>query len=289
MVVTLSNGAVTTYAVNGTVVAISPDGQYMVLSDGVANSVYAVNLIKQTLTYSSTGNTTTSSAYTPDSGYNNWVNGTQLAFGLQSSSPSFLTLGYTANALDFIAQGGLTYLTSSSGHEIDVRSTCNQSEVQTLTANSPTLVKGLTSGTGAVAADSPAIDVVTTPATLSAGCPVTTNNSTLVSYDLGAGSFNASQLFLSSDSSHTWIISDLPDLLSFNLSTLIPTAIPLTGGATPLSGGVRPDGQQVYVGASDGAVHRIAVSSLTDAAQIPVNLKDSNGNSVTPNLVYVVP
>ena len=289
MVVTLSNGAVTTYAVNGTVVAISPDGQYMVLSDGVANNVYAVNLIKQTLTYSSTGNTTTSSAYTPDSGYNNWVNGTQLAFGLQSSSPTFLTLGYTANALDFIAQGGLTYLTSSSGHEIDVRSTCKQSEVQTLTANSPTLVKGLTNGTGAVAADSPAIDVVSTPATLSAGCPVTTNNSTLVSYDLGAGSFNASQLFLSSDSSHAWIISDLPDLLSFNLSTLIPAAIPLTGGATPLSGGIRPDGQQVYVGASDGAVHRIDVSSLTDAAQISVNLKDSNGNPVTPNLVYVVP
>ncbi len=289
MVVTLSSGTVTTFAINGTIVAVSPNGQYMLLSDSATNNVYAVNLINQTLTSSTASYTTAAAAYTPDSGFYNWLNGMQLAFGFQASSPGFLDLGYTTNAFDFIAQGGLTYITSSSGHQIDVRSTCNASEVQTLTANAPTLVKGLPNGTGAVAADSPSIDVVSTPSTLSAGCPVTTDTSKLNSYDLGAGSFNATQLFLSTDSSRAWIVSDLPDLLTFNLTSLAPTAISLAGGATPLSGGIQPDGKQVYVGASDGAVHRIDAGSLTDAAQIPVALKDSSGNPVTPNLVYVVP
>jgi len=36
-------------------------------------------------------------------------------------------------------------------------------------------------------------------------------------------------------------------------------------------------------------VHRIDVSSHTDAQQIAVGLKDGNGNAVTPNLVSVVP
>jgi hypothetical protein len=289
MVVNVSTGVVGTYSANGTIVAISPNGQYLLISDSVGNSINSVDVNNQIITYNVAGKTTASGAYTPDSGYNNWLDGTQLAFGTPYGSPNFLTLGYTASALDFIAQGGLTYIASSSGQEVDILSTCDQSEVQTLSANAPTLVSRLPNGTGAVAADSPSLDVVTTPSTLSAGCPVTTNNSALTTYDLGAGSFKASQLFLSPDSSHAWIISDLPELLSFDLTNLAPTTIPFANGATPLSGGVRLDGQQLYIGASDNTVHRIDVASLTDAAQITVGLKDSNGNPVTPNLVYVVP
>jgi hypothetical protein len=289
MAVNLSTAAVTGYSVNGTIMGISPSGQFMLISDSVANNVYLIDLSNQTILSTNSGMTATSAAFTPDSGFDNWVNGTQLGFGLPYSTQTFLTLAYTANAVDFIAQGGLTYITSSSGREVDVRATCNQSEVQTLTANAPTLVSRLPNGTGAVAADSPAIDVISTPSTVTGGCPVTTNTSTLATYDLGAGTFKASQLFLSADSSRAWIISDLPALLTFNLSTLTPTSIPFTGGATPLSGGVRLDGQQLYIGASDGLVHRIDVASLTDAAQITVGLKDSKGNAVTPNLVYVLP
>ena len=108
---------------------------------------------------------------------------------------------------------------------------------------------------------------------------------------MGAGKFNAQQLFMSSDSSRAWIISDLPELLELNLqsSTPTPVVIPYAGGATAYSGGVTLDGAQVYVGASDGAVHRIDVASAppTDVQQIAV--KDANGNPVTPNLVYVQP
>src|ERR1019366_2760859 len=233
--------------------------------------------------------TTNSSAYTPDSQLNEWLNGNQLGVGLPTAFLSATTLAYTANALDISGQGGLTYISSSSAQQIHVLATCNQAEVQVppLPVNSPTLIKAIPNGTGAVAADSPAIDVVTTGA-VPAGCPPAAPNSP-ASFDLGAGAFTAQQIFMSPDSSNAWIVSDLPELLLFDLTNLTPYAIPLAGGATAYNGGITLDGAQVYVGASDGTVHRIDAASHTDAQQIAVNLKDGSGNPVAPNLVYVVP
>jgi hypothetical protein len=78
-------------------------------------------------------------------------------------------------------------------------------------------------------------------------------------------------------------------LLLFDLTNSAPYTIPYAGGATAYGGGTTLDGVQVYVGTSDGTVHRIDVGSHTDAQQIVVGLKDGSGNPVTPNLVYVVP
>jgi hypothetical protein len=138
-----------------------------------------------------------------------------------------------------------------------------------------------------VAADSPAIDVVTTGA-VPAGCPPAAPNSP-ASFDLGAGAFTAQQIFFSSNSAGAWIVSDLPELLLFDLTNSTTYAIPFAGGATAYNGGITLDGAQVYVGASDGTVHRIDVASNSDAQQIAVGLKDGNGNPVAPNLVTVLP
>ncbi len=73
------------------------------------------------------------------------------------------------------------------------------------------------------------------------------------------------------------------------MSSLAPTNIPLTGGATAYNGGITMDSANAYFGASDGTVHRILVDELTDVSQVAVNLKDSNGNVTPPNLVVVVP
>ena len=128
---------------------------------------------------------------------------------------------YTTNALDIIAQGGLTYITGSNPNGIDIRSTCNQAEVQALSANAPTLIQAIPNGTGAVATDSPALDVVSTPGTApgtltTRGCPVL-DKSAITSIDMGVGNFNARQLFISPDSSRAWVISDLPELLYLNM------------------------------------------------------------------------
>ncbi len=285
--VNVSSGAVTTYAVNGTIVAVSPDGQYLLISDP-AGAVRYFDVATPAVTGSAPGYTTTSSAYTPDSKSNQWINGTNLGVGLQTAFSGLVPLGYTANALDISAPGGLTYITSASSREIDVLSSCNQAQTQTLPANAPTLIAKLPNGTGAVVADSPDIDVVTTPLPYNAGCPITTQ-STLATYDLGAGSFTARQIFISSDSTRAWIVSNLPELLTFNLSNQSPATVALTGSPTPYNGGVTLDGANVYVGTSDGTVHRISTSAMADLTQIPVSLKDANGNITPPNLVVVVP
>jgi hypothetical protein len=150
------------------------------------------------------------------------------------------------------------------------------------------LVTAVPNGTGAVAADSPNVDVISTPSVLSAGCPVTTK-STITPYDLGAGSFTARQMFVSPDSTRAWIVSNLPQILTFSLPSLTPNNIPLTGGATAYNGGITMDSANAYFGASDGTVHRILVDELSDVSQIAVNLKDSSGNVTPPNLVVVVP
>ena len=120
---------------------------------------------------------------------------------------SITSLPYVPDSLDVSAQGSLTYVTSSASHAIDVRTTCNQADQQTLAANNPTLVAHIPNGTGAVVADSPSIDLVTT-GTIGPGCPPAPQ-STVNSYNLGGGSFNARQFLFATDSSRVWMISDL--------------------------------------------------------------------------------
>lgn len=296
MAVNLTSNAVTTQSVTGTIVAISPDSNYLLLSDSVANAIYYYSLRSQAITYTSSGFTATSSAYTPDSKFNSWVSAMDLTSGLQTglqlSLPGngMLTLPFTTNGVAISAQGGLTYVSGSNPGEIDVRSTCDQADVQILSATAPTLVQEIPNGTGAVATDSPSIDVVSNPGTLNPGCPITNNQITVASFDLGAGPFNAGQLFMSTDSSRAWIISNLTELLEFNLQSSSPIVIPFSGNSVVgASGGITPDGSQVYVGASDGTVHRIDVASSSDVQSIAVNLLDANGNLVVPNLVAVRP
>jgi Big-like domain-containing protein len=296
MMVNLSASTVTTIQLNGTVVAISPDGNYLLVSDPVSNNIFYYDISTGTVTSTSVGTTTSSSAYTPDSAFNEWVSGTELTSGLQTGSQAGLpgngmtTLPYTAGALDISAQGGLTYITGNTPSQIDVRSTCDQAEVTPgLSATNPTLIKALPNGTGAVATDSPAVDVVSNSATLSAGCPVTTPSKILSSVNMGVPAFNARQLFVSSDSSRAWVISDLAQLMYLDLQSLQPVSIPYTGGATAFSGGITLDTLQVYVGTSDYTVHRIDATLNQDVQPIPVGLKDANGNPAFPNLVAVQP
>ncbi len=289
MIFNVAAGTASTVAVNGIIEGISADGNYIVLSDPVTNAINYVSIAALSVPFTQTGETTTSAAFTPDSTLSEWLTGNQLGVVIPGIYNNISMLAYTGDGVDISAPGGLTYITSSSAHEIHVLATCNQAEVQVppLVANSPTLIKAIPNGAGAVAADSPAIDVVTT-GPVAAGCPPVVPNS-VASYDMNAGPFNAQQIFMSPSSANAWIVSDLPDLLTFNFANFAPAAIPLTGGAVAYSGGVTPDSSRVYVGTTDGTVHRIDVASNTDVQQIVVGLKDPSGAATVPNLVYVLP
>jgi hypothetical protein len=283
---------VTTFGTaTGTILAISPDGASMLLSDDVNNKLVYFDISTGTV-LATAAYTATSSAYTPDSAFNVFVDPApptpQLGVGYPSGFIAALTLPFTPNFADVMAQGGLIYISSASNHEIATYSTCNQAPNQTLTAVSPTFITAIPNGTGAVAVDPPALDVVSTPSTLSAGCPVATQSS-FSSFDLGQGSFTPAQLLIDTESANVWVLSNLSNLISFNLPSLTAGSVPIAGGAMPLNGGLTVDGTQLWVGTSDNTVHRIDTALPGDVAQVAVNLTNSSGGAVAPNLVAVLP
>lgn len=288
MAVNISTGAVTTYAAPGVIEAISANSQNLLVFDSTSDTVSYFDLSSGAVSAIQGPVSLTSGAYAPDSEITEWVAGTQLGVGLSSGPVSVAVLPNPANTMDIMAQGGLTYITAATARQIYVYSTCDATRDQVLSATSPTLVKAIPNGTGAVAVDAPNVDVISTPSLLSPGCPVTTQ-STIAAYDLGAGSFNAQQAFVSPDATRVWIASSLPEILTFYLPSLTPNLIPLAGGATPYNGGITMDSAHAYFGTSDGTVHRIDTAALSDVAQIAVGLKDGNGNPTVPNLVCVVP
>jgi hypothetical protein len=278
--VTVSTGAA------GTILAISADGNYLLVSDSSTSTTYlfSTNASSSPLTHVVSA---TSAAFTPDGQSVSFISGQQLYYDTTTPSSAITNLPYVPNSIDISAQAGMTYVTSSSLGAIDVRTTCNQADWQTLAATHPTLVAHLPNGTGAVVVDPPSLDVVTT-GSIAAGCPPTPQNS-LNTYNLGFGNFTAQQLFVSPNSGAAWIISNLSSVIALDLSTFAPFSIPLTNSAQPLSGGIMIDGTKVYVGASDNNVHALDVASHTDSAQISPGLKDPTGNAVAPNLVLVLP
>ncbi len=273
----------------GTILAVSPDGAYLLISDNVNNAVDYFSVTNAKLVGNKTGVTANSSAYTADSKFNEWVNDTILAFNYPNGFLYSQTPDKTPSFLDFSATGSLSYITSATGGQVTLYSTCNSTVSQTLGATAPTLIKAIPNATGAVAVDPPALDVISTPTPLNAGCPITTQ-STLTTHDLGVGSFTPAQLVMSQDSTTAWILpSDLASVVNFNLTNSTPTAIALAGGALPLSGGLTTNGTQLWVGATDNKVHVIFTDGLNDGVQVSPNLKDSSGNVTAPNLVTVLP
>jgi hypothetical protein len=284
MIVSVANDSITTNSITGVVLAVSADSNYVVVSDPNKSSTNVYDVSNSTSAFSHP-NITTWAAITPDS-RTTWFSQNNHGFNDSLSTSSYqFGLPFVPVAGAFNGTGALGYLTSGNSAGIDVRSTCDTSDVQTLTATNPTLIAS-TPG-GAVVADSPNLDVITS-SDFGIGCPASASTS-IAYYDLGLGSFTAKQMFLSSDATSVWLITSLPQVVNFYIPTATTSTTSLVNGATPLSGGIRADGQQAYFGASDGMVHRIEVGTHTDVQQISVGLKDSTGKTVNPNLVVVVP
>jgi len=273
-------------AIVGTVLGISPDGTYLLISNPAAPAVNLYYISGSTISLTQSV-TTNAGAFTADSRSVSFLVGQQLYYETIFPSATITSLPYVPNSLDVSATGSLTYISSPTSHAIDVRTTCNQADQQTLAANNPTLVAHIPNGTGAVVADSPSIDLVTT-GSIGPSCPPAPQ-STVNSYNLNGGSFNTRQFLFATDSSKVWMISDLTSVIGFNLSTLSPTTIPLANGAQAYNGGITVDGSTIYVGATDNTVHVLNTSSGADTAQVAVGLKDANSNVVAPNLVVVLP
>jgi hypothetical protein len=104
-------------------------------------------------------------------------------------------------------------------------------------------------------------------------------------------------LIISQDGSTAYVItSNLSPILVFNIPGQTSSAISLVGNPMPLSASLTPDGNLLYVGASDATVHVINTVAGGDTQQIafPQGLcQNSVGQpfSITcnPDLVAVKP
>jgi DNA-binding beta-propeller fold protein YncE len=88
---------------------------------------------------------------------------------------------------------------------------------------------------------------------------------------LAAGSFTPLALFVSSDGQNAYMVArNSSTIIRYGIISGLTSSFSLVGNPNPLSAALSPDGQTLYVGASDGKVHFVNTVSGGDAAQVDV-------------------
>jgi Bacterial Ig-like domain (group 2) len=134
------------------------------------------------------------------------------------------------------------------------------------------------------------VDITANPADLTpyGVCPPDISNShTTTSFGT---TFTPTQLIVTPDSTQVLILAD-KGVMAYNVTTKLASVVQLTGGVQALSGGVTPDSASLYVGTTDGSVHRVDLTKTppVDALSIPVSLCPTAPNGCNPDFVVVRP
>ena len=197
----------------------------------------------------------------------------------------------SSQAAAFFATGAMAYVADSGA---DVVATCTNNIQSTVAVGTPSHIAAVPNATAMVDANSPNIDEI--DASSSGGCPPTITNSFVPATNshgfTGVAGFTAKQLIVTPGSNLAIILTSDHGVLVYDLGTKLTSVITLTGGPPapqPLSGGVTPDGATLYVGATDGKVHRVDLKTLTDAQSIAVSLCPSVTTGCTPDFLVVRP
>lgn len=282
----------------GKVLAISPDSSKVVVSDTIdsPNQVFVFDTSSDVPTaYRITG--ATAADFSPDSLKAFILAGSKLYVYSKLDALLAKPLTAPANDVSFLAEGAFAYLAGGNPSGVTVQRTCDIGQADLVTVSPvPTFLKTLPDATGVVALIPPAIGVIQV-STSPTGCTPSVSDS-LATFDLGRGSFTASQLIISQDGSTAYIVTpDFNSILVFNIGAQIPSAIPLVGNGFPLRASLTPDGTQLYVGSSDGTLHVLQTDTGTDIQQItfPQSLCQTTagqpfpGVTCNPDLVAVKP
>jgi hypothetical protein len=253
----------------GKVLAVSPDGGKVVISDttDIPNEVFIFDTNSNTpTTYAITG--ATAADFSPDSLKAYIIAGSTLYVYSKVDGLQTIPLSATANDVSFLSEGAFAYLAGGSPSAVTVRRTCDNGSADTLTTPAtPAFIKTLPDATQVLAVDPPSIDLIAVNTTPS-GCTPTVSDS-FSSVNLGQGNFVPTQLIVSEDGHAAYILaSNLNSVLVFNISGQLPSSISLAGNATPVQAALTPDGMLLYVVASDGLVHVLSTVSGGDFQQI---------------------
>jgi hypothetical protein len=308
----------------GTVLAVSPDGKKVIVSDttDTPNQVFIFDTGTHTpLTLAITG--ATAADFSPDSLKAFIVSSTGSTSTLyvysllDALAPVQLSGTVGASEAAFLPSGNFGYVAMDAPF-LTILPTFNDPallglELSTATTiGTPLMIRPVPDGSRILALDPPGIDLVT-PTITGDGCsfsrPYPSDPSASISGTLAVSNtstfFNLGQvdfiptLIISPDSSTAYMFtSNLSSILVFSIVNQTSSAIPLTGGAIPVQAALTPDGVTLYVAASDGAVHVIDTVSAGDIQQLtfptnPSTLLEGLCIGVTtvcnPNLIAVKP
>jgi hypothetical protein len=292
----------------GKVLAVSPDGSKVIVSDtaDTPQQVFVFDTAANTNTaFSITG--ATAADFSPDSLKAYIIAGSTLYVYSKLDALQTIPLRAPANDVAFLAEGAFAYLAGGDPAGVLVRRTCDNGEADTVTtAATPTFIRALPDATHILAlvpptstSGSATIDLITA-STAPVGCTPPVSDS-VISFGLGqgtGGSFTATQLIIAENGSTAYIFSpDVNGILVFDIGARTSSTLLLAGNAAPIQASLTPDGTLLLVGATDGMVHEIQTATGADIAQIqfPLGLclntagQAFPGITCNPDLVAVKP
>jgi hypothetical protein len=320
VVSTASNSSAQYPSAVGKVLAVSPTGQTVIVSDttDLPNQVYVLTCSGSTGTGATAsgpcGNAATvalniaganAAAFSPDGLKAYIVAGTKLYVYSQLEALKTISLNGPVNDVSFLANGAFAYFAGGDPAGVTVRRTCDNAlapdsagtpQIIATTAVPPFL-KALPDGTHVLAVNSPGIDIITASNINTDGCTPTTSpvptppylSNGVSSSNLGQGNFVPTQLLVSSDGSTAYLLtSNSGSILVFNIAARTTSAIALAGNALPLQASLSPDGTKLFAAGGDGMVHVLDTVAGSDQQQIsfPQDLGNLNGGLCT-NVSFV--
>ncbi len=281
----------------GAVLAVSPDGRLVVVSD-------TTDIPNQVIVFDTTNHTAapflfdgaSAAAFSPDNLKAFIVSGKSCPGAnsagcllVYSKVDASQTIPLTLPATDvaFLGNGMVGYLAGGDPAGMSFLPTCDDPVPLPLgTVNlASQMIRALPDGRTILALSPPNVQSVTATVTGTpvvdvpdSGCPMP-RGSLLVSNSVGpvsplGQSFTPTQFIVSSGGAMAYILGEtqpaarLPFIIVFNIGAQTSSAIPLAGNATPLGASISPAGDLLFVGADDGAVHVIDTSSQSDLQQV---------------------
>jgi hypothetical protein len=298
-------------SVPGKVLAVSPDGSKVIISDtsqqDAPNHVSVLDTATNTSpTFQITG--ATAASFSPDSLKAYIVAGSNLYVYSKLDGLQTVALAAPANDVSFLSEGAFAYVAGGAPSALSVWRTCDNGRADTFAVPAvPIFIRTLPGAAQLLPSDTPNtfhllalappdIDIISVNTTPS-GCTPAVSDGPLASFNLGQGNFVAKQLIISQDGSTAYVVaSNLSSILVFNIPGQTSSAISLVGNPMPLSATLTPDGTLLYVGASDGTVHVVSTVAGGDIQQVtfPQGLcQNSVGQpfpiTCNPDLVAVKP
>ncbi len=278
----------------GKVLAVSPDGKKVIVSDTVdtPNQVFIFDTASHTNTSTFQISGATAADFSPDSLKAYIIAGSTLYIYSPLEALKTVALAAPANDVSFLANGAFAYIAGGSPAGVTVRTNCANVQAATVnTPDPPDFIRSTIDGEHVVGVDSPGLDIIDVTSA-PVGCSPAVNNTSVTSYNLGQGSFVPTQLIMATDGSAAYLLtSNLPNVLVFNIASRTSSAIQLSGNASPIRAALSPDGKTLYVTGSDGLVHVLDMVGGSEVQQVSFSepFCDNVSFTCTPDLIAVKP